>query len=150
MSLESNIEDLQPWMQAYVDRLSPQSRKQLLRQVGTRLKTENRKRMTAQRDPDGQAWTPRKPQKQHDKKQNSKKLFLRLRQAKRLRHRVMSDRLQVGFVGRAARIARIHHYGLRQRLQYGQAQYPARELIGIPDGDKQLLSEIILNYVEQG
>ncbi len=147
MSLESNISELQPWMQAYVDRLSPQSRKQLLRQVGTSLKKENRKRMTDQKNPDGQAWEPRKPQKQHDKKQNNKKLFLRLRQAKRLRHRVMSDRLQVGFVGRTARLARIHHYGLRQQLKYGEAKYPARELIGISASDKKLVADLLINHI---
>ncbi len=147
MSLETNLTELQPWLKTYLDRLSPQSRKQLLRQLGTGLRQVNQKRMTAQTDPDGQIWEARKQQPHHDKKQNRKKLFLRLRQARRLRTKVFSDSLRVGFSGRAARIARIHHYGLREQLKYGPANYPARELIGINDIDRQMIEKMITNHI---
>lgn len=60
MAIESNIGELQPWVNAYLQRLSPASRKKLLRKIGTDLAKENRKRMTAQQSPDGTAWKKRK------------------------------------------------------------------------------------------
>ncbi len=146
MSLESNINELQPWLQAYIDRLSPAQRKKLMRTIAQNLAKTNRQRMSAQQSPSGETWQERKPQR--DKKNNRKKLFIKLRQAKRLRKRVQGERIIVGFSGSAGRIARIHHYGLRQRLQFGEADYPARELIGIPDTDKKMTEQTILSHIE--
>ncbi|PID61706.1 MAG: phage virion morphogenesis protein [Gammaproteobacteria bacterium] len=146
MSLESNISELRPWLQTYIDRLSPSERKKLMRKIAQNLAKANRQRMAKQQSPDGETWQERKPQR--DAKSNRNKLFVKLRQAKSLRKRVQGNRIIVGFNGSAGRIARIHHYGLRERLQYGEADYPVRELIGIIDDDKKMTEQTILGHIE--
>lgn len=77
-----------------------------------------------------------------------KKMMRKLRTGRHLRLRIIPGELRLGFTGRDARLARIHHYGLRDRLQYGIAQYPARELIGISTQDEALIRNSILRHLE--
>lgn len=52
----------------------------------------------------------------------------------------------VGFDGVAARIARVHQYGLRDQVGPGAfAKYPVRELLGFTIADEQMITEQIVN-----
>ncbi len=75
MSIETNIDELQPWIASYLDKLDNKNRKRLLSKVGRRLAINNRKRMTAQTDPDGQAWAPRKISPLREKVKQAKLVF---------------------------------------------------------------------------
>lgn len=55
----------------------------------------------------------------------------------------------VGFSGVAARIANVHHFGLRDRpsLKAQMMSYPKRELLGATEADKEMLIDDILEHV---
>lgn len=55
----------------------------------------------------------------------------------------------VQFLGRSERIARVHHFGLRDMVKPGgpEYQYPERPLLGIPEGYEDRLKERILAHL---
>lgn len=65
--------------------------------------------------------------------------------------KVLSDpgSATVGIVGRAARIARVHQYGLRDAVQPGgkEIQYPERVLLGFTDDDVEHIRDLLLEHL---
>jgi phage virion morphogenesis protein len=53
------------------------------------------------------------------------------------------------FAGTAQRIATVHHFGLRDRLNKNglMAQYPARELLGLDAGDVETITDLVLRHL---
>ncbi|MGK4850999.1 phage virion morphogenesis protein, partial [Escherichia coli] len=50
--------------------------------------------------------------------------------------------------GVAARIARVHQFGERDRVAAGvYTDYPARELLGITPADERLIADRLLNRI---
>lgn len=63
-------------------------------------------------------------------------MFTRLRTLRFIKVRPDAGGASVGFEGLAARIARIHQYGLKDEVGPGAyAQYPVRELLGLTPAD---------------
>lgn len=141
-----DLHQLNSWFDQALKRMSPAAVRKLEREIGDYLIRANRERITAQTAPDGQKWPERKPQTGG----SNGKMMRRLRQRKHLKMRRSSGGLRVGWFGRVGRIARIHHYGLRDRLQYGIAEYPARELIGITAADVAAVEAIITRHLTGG
>ena len=82
--------------------------------------------------------------------------------AQRQRSRAMFDRIRtkvkvlsdpgsatVGIVGRAARIAHIHQYGLRDAVTPGgkEVQYPERVLLGFTEDDVERIRDLLLEHL---
>lgn len=141
MSLVHNLDGLDAWIAATLAALSPAAQVKLLRKVGQDLRRANVRRMTAQQTPDGASWASRKNPARRGK------MMQKLRTGRHLRLTVSRGELRLGWAGRDGRLARIHHYGLRDRLQYGMAQYPARELIGISAADEALIRDSIIRHL---
>lgn len=149
--LEHNLDQLDAWLTHTLERLTPAAqKKKLLRKVGLDLRRTTARRIAAQQSPEGDAWPARKPQPRKKNHRPRQKMMQKLRHTRHLRLRVEQDSLRLGWTGSAGRLARIHHYGLRQKLAYGVAQYPARELIGLAAGDEQLVRDSILKHLESG
>lgn len=56
----------------------------------------------------------------------------------------------VGFVGRTARIAEIHQYGLRDQVSPGKsASYAARQLLGFTGEDIEHIRDLVLEHIEK-
>lgn len=73
-------------------------------------------------------------------------MFQRLRTARFMKIAAGSDGAEVGYSGMAARIARIHQYGLRDQVGPGiSAKYPVRELLGISQADEALIRGEVIN-----
>ncbi|HGY1778260.1 TPA: phage virion morphogenesis protein [Citrobacter amalonaticus] len=74
-------------------------------------------------------------------------MFRRLRTARFLKARATSDGAVVGFSGVAARIARVHQYGLRDRVNDSgaMASYPRRELLGLSKADRMAIARQIID-----
>ncbi|EIX7349997.1 phage virion morphogenesis protein [Escherichia coli] len=71
-------------------------------------------------------------------------MFRKLRTARLLKARADSNRAEVGFEGRTAEIARIHHYGLTGDLNsLVKVRYPKRELLGLSPHERAGLIEDI-------
>lgn len=145
--MEINTKDIEAWAHNYLERLNPKNQRRLLRRLAQSLRQANQQRMQAQTTPDGQRWQGRKPQ---GNKKNNHKMFKKLRQSKHLRVRFYSDALSIGFKGADGRIARVHHYGLKQQFENGTVvKYASRELIGISATDKAALLDALLNFIEK-
>ena len=63
--------------------------------------------------------------------------------------RATASEAVVGFVGRAERIARVHHFGLRDKVKPGGPDYtyPARQLLGITDAQIERVRELLLKHL---
>lgn len=66
-----------------------------------------------------------------------------------MRIQYSSNDASVFFGGRAEGLARIHHFGLRDRVAPGGSnyQYPARELLGIGQPMRVRISDMIINHL---
>jgi len=78
-----------------------------------------------------------------------KAMFRRLATARFLRFGEDDHSFWVGFTGRAAEIARIHHEGLRDRpaRKAQPLTYPRRPLVGISDADRQAILDMVYAHL---
>lgn len=147
--LEKELQQLDNWLTPLIEKLTPKERRVLAREVARDLRIANRERIKAQTNPDGTPYEPRKQLRGRRGRIRRKAMFTGLRTAKYLRIKTTADEAAVGFLGRVARIARVHHYGLRDRVEKGgpQHQYARRELIGITTKDADHIAESVLNHL---
>ena len=148
--MTDNLRALEDWAGALLAKLEPGARRQLNQQIGRDLRRSQQQRIAAQRNPDGSAFAPRKPRQLRAKKGRIKRqMFAKLRQAKHLKVQSSADAIAIGFMGRVARIARVHQYGLRDRPERGQAdvQYDRREQLGFTNADLDLIRDRLLEHL---
>ena len=148
--MADDLRALEDWAGALLAKLDPGARRQLNQQIGRELRRSQQQRVAAQRNPDGSAYAPRKPRKLRSKQGRIKRqMFSKLRQARHLKLRSTADAIAISFMGRVARIARVHQYGLRDRPDRGQAevQYERRELLGFTDADLELIRDQLLEHL---
>lgn len=74
-------------------------------------------------------------------------MFRRLRTARFLKARADAGGATVGYTGVAARIARTHQYGLRDRVNKSGAvaTYPQRQLLGITKTDRMAIARSVID-----
>ena len=148
--MTDNLRALEDWAGVLLARLEPGARRQLNQTIGRELRRNQQQRIATQRNPDGTPFAPRKPRQLRDKAGRIKRqMFAKLRQAKHLRLQSTSEAIAIGFMGRVARIARIHQYGLRDRPERGMAdvQYERREVLGFTDADLELIRDRLLEHL---
>lgn len=134
---------------------TPAETRKLACAIATEIRGANAKRLKANVTPDGAAMQPRKPSERGTvrarrvrdhltrMKRSTKveKMFQRAAAPQYLRKWSSTGEAQVGFVGMMARIMRVHHEGLRDRVVRGDAgspevTYPERPVIGLTAGDR--------------
>ncbi|OIT17129.1 phage virion morphogenesis protein [Ralstonia solanacearum] len=130
-------------------RLDAPARRVLARAVASELRRRQAARIAAQRNPDGSAYVPRKPQLRHKRGSIRRAMFMRLRLVRYLKAQADDTAAVVTFAGTAQRIAQVHHFGLRDRVNRNglTAQYPARALLGLEDADIDAIKTIVLSFV---
>ncbi|HDS7013010.1 TPA: phage virion morphogenesis protein [Klebsiella variicola] len=74
-------------------------------------------------------------------------MFRRLRTARFLKASATPDGAEVGFSGVAARIARVHQLGLRDKVNSSgaMATYPRRELLGLSKVDRMAIGRQVID-----
>lgn len=79
-------------------------------------------------------------------------MFTRLRTARHLRLQASDEAATIGFLGRTARIARVHQEGLRDAVKPGgpHYHYPARALLGLTDVEREHIRELLLAHIAEG
>ena len=146
------MNEMQPFddrLSALIANLSPQSRKQMAAAIAKRLRASQQQNIKRQQAPDGTPFTPRKrPPLRAKKGRVKREMFAKLRTAKYLKAKGNSDDAAVQFTGNVQRMARVHHYGLRDRatVKGKFLQYKSRPLLGF---DKIIVNEIqiiVINY----
>ena len=144
-----DLTQLENWLTPLLEKLSAKERRVLAREVARDLRIANRERIKAQTNPDGTPFEPRTQLRSRSGAIRRKAMFTKLRTTKYLRIKTTADEAAVGFMGRVNRIARVHHYGLRDRVEKGgpQHQYARRELVGITAADRNRIANSVLNHL---
>lgn len=149
----SELDPLEAYCSALLANLEPSSRRQLAREIGTGLRSSNAKRIAAQRNPDGSPYEPRKAQKLRRKKGSIRRgMFAKLRTARFLKMQASSESAVIKFAGEVERIAEVHHYGLRDKVNRRRSlevQYPERKLLGIPSEDVSLVEDFVIEHLSR-
>lgn len=134
-------------LNALIGNLSASARKEMARNIAKKLRASQQKNIKNQRAPDGTPFKPRKTQPIRSKKGRVKReMFAKLRTAKYMKAQATSDEAVIEFTGRVQRMARIHHYGLRDRPSRNgkEVQYESRPLLGISESDLQLIEQEVI------
>jgi len=130
--------------------LSPQSRKAMAATIAKRLRKHQQQRIKQQVAPEGQPFTPRRPQPLRAKKGRIKReMFAKLRTAKYMKAKGTADDAVVEFTGQVQRMAKVHQYGLRDRpsVRAKEMQYPSRPLLGLIHDDLEIIEQTFLNIL---
>ena len=147
--MANNLEALETWAAVLLSQLEPAARNKLARSIGQELRRSQQKRITAQQNPDGTKYAPRKQRNLRGKQGRVRRklaMFKKLRTASYLKDRSDSNAISVGFTGRIAQIARIHQYGLKDRAVRGapDVQYKKRKLLGFTESDLDMIRDQLL------
>ena len=145
----SDFAALDEALQGLILQVSPASRHMLARQIAAALRRKNQQRIAAQQNPDGSTYAPRK-KKPHRKKGSIRSgMFRKLRTNKYIKLDASREAAIVYIIEDMQRLARVHHYGLRDRVSPGgpEHHYQRRQLLGIPDDDIELVRDIVINHL---
>ncbi|MCK6734338.1 phage virion morphogenesis protein [Enterobacter bugandensis] len=148
------MDDLQrvdDWLAALLANLEPAARNRMMRQLAQELRRSQQQNIRLQRNPDGTAFEPRRVTARSKKGRIKRQMFAKLRTTKYLKTAATADSASVQFDRNVQRIARVHHYGLRDRVsRRGKtALYPARKLLGFTDNTRYLILEILLKSLDK-
>ncbi len=153
MSQQSHdLQAIETWAASLLANLSSTKRRQIAHQIAKELSKSQQDRIKAQLQPDGTPFTPRKQRKNLKGKQGRIKrqkaaMFNKIRLAKYLKAEATANEASVGFNGRVAEIARVHQYGLTDKVsekQSAEVKYPVRELLGLIGNDIENLKIQVL------
>lgn len=145
------MSELQPFidrLSALINNLSPQARRQMASDIARKLRASQQQNIRRQQAPDGTPFKPRKTQPNRSKKGRVRReMFAKLRTVKYMKARGTANDATVEFAGRVQRMARVHHYGLRDRPMRGgdDVQYEARPLLGLNDDNLKMIEQEIIN-----
>lgn len=148
----SELQGIETWAASLLSNLSSTKRRQIASQIAKELRKSQQDRIKAQLQPDGTPFTPRKQRKNLKGKQGRIKrqraaMFNKIRLAKYLKAEATANEASVGFNGRVAEIARVHQYGLMDKVSEKQSatvKYPVRELLRLNDKEIESIKTTIL------
>nr|WP_217273645.1 phage virion morphogenesis protein [Enterobacter asburiae] len=139
------------WLAALLANLEPAARNRMMRQLAQELRRSQQQNIRLQRNPDGTAFEPRRLTARSKKGRIKHQMFAKLRTTKYLKTAASADSASVQFDGSVQRIARVHHYGLRDRASRKgpQVRYTVRRLLGISNETKELTAELFISWLRK-
>lgn len=145
----AELHEVDAWLAALLAQLEPAARKKMLREVAQDVRRIQQANITAQRSPDGTAWEPRRISARSKKGRIRRGMFAKLKTAKYLKAQAGADAAEVTFVPGVQKLARVHHYGLRDKVNKRglMVKYPERQLLGIDNGVKASIQKIIYDWL---
>lgn len=147
----NGLEAFDARLNALIGNLSPAARKEMARTIAKRLRAGQQQNIKRQQAPDGTAFKPRKAPARKKKGRIKREMFAKLRTAKYMKAKGTADDAVVEFAGNVQRIARVHHYGLRDRPARSakEIQYEARPLLGLGDDDLDLIENEMIKLLSK-
>lgn len=151
----NELSAVEAWAGSLLARLSPAARRKATRDIARELRRSQQARIAEQKNPDGTGYEPRKirsgRKKVRDKRGRIARtaMFTRLRTARWIAIETSDRELAVGFTGRVARLARVHHFGEKSTIAPGRSehQYPARALLSLTDIERDMIREHLLKHI---
>nr|WP_201747484.1 phage virion morphogenesis protein [Enterobacter cloacae] len=140
------------WLAALLANLEPAARNRMMRQLAQELRRSQQQNIRLQRNPDGSSYEPRRVTARSKKGRIKRQMFAKLRTTKYLKTAASSDSASVQFDGSVQRIARVHHYGLRERINRNGpiVRYASRNLLGFNDRILALTRNYFYLYLLNG
>lgn len=144
-----NLHKVDEWLAALLANLKPAARQRMMRELAQELRRNQQNNIRLQRNPDGSGYEPRKVTARTKKGRIKRQMFAKLRTTKYLKTAASADSASVQFEGKVQRIARVHHYGLRDRVSRkgAEVRYAERRLLGINKLVDDVISDTILNWL---
>lgn len=154
--MSSELERLEDWIGALLEKATPAARKKLARKIGVDLRRSQSLRIASQANPDGSGYTPRKNKKQlRGKKGRIRRkqslMFNKLKMASRMRIQADQNQVGISFLDKVSRIAAVHHFGQKDRVspKGPEVRYPERRLLGFSKADEQLIMDSVLRHMQE-
>jgi len=147
----SELQMVNDRLEALISSLSAPARKEMARSIGRKLRASQQQNIKRQQAPDGTPFKARKTQPVRSKKGRIKReMFAKLRTTKYMKTQASPNEAVIEFAGNVQRMARVHHYGLRDRpsLKSKEVQYDSRPLLGISRQDLKFIEETIYQRLE--
>ena len=152
--MSEDLRALESWAGALLAKLQPAQRRAINYKVAIDLRRSQAQRIKSQQAPDGAAYSTRKKRKElrgksgRIKRQKAE-MFSKIRTARYLKVKASGDQLEVGFVSRVARVARVHQFGEEDRVspRGPTYSYPARPLLGFSEADRALVRDSLLKHL---
>ncbi|MEG6281489.1 MULTISPECIES: phage virion morphogenesis protein [Enterobacter] len=144
-----NLHKVDEWLAALLANLEPAARHRMMRELAQELRRNQQNNIRLQRNPDGSGYEPRKVNARTKKGRIKRQMFTKLRTAKYLKTAASADSASVQFERKVQRIARVHHYGLRDRVGRNGAQfrYSERRLLGFNDKLQSVIGDILRHWL---
>lgn len=135
------LQRVDDWLTALLANLEPAARSRMMRQLAQQLRRTQQQNIRLQRNPDGSGYEPRRVTARTKKGRIKRQMFAKLRTTKYLKTASNADSASVEFAGQVQRIARVHHYGLRDRVSRRgpEVRYSKRRLLGFTRNDETLI-----------
>ncbi|EMC7876151.1 phage virion morphogenesis protein [Enterobacter roggenkampii] len=145
------LQRVDDWLAALLANLEPAARNRMMRQLAQELRRSQQQNIRLQRNPDGTAFEARRVTARSKKGRIKRQMFAKLRTTKYLKTAATADSASVQFDGKVQRIARVHHYGLRDRVRRNgpEARYPARRLLGVNDEVETITRDTLLRWLSE-
>jgi len=153
--MSDDLHALEAWAGALLAKLQPAQRRAINHKVAIDLRRSQAQRIKAQQGPDGAAYPARKRRKEFKGKNGRIKrqkaaMFAKIRTTKHLKVKATGDKIEVGFFGWVARVARVHQFGEQDRMTIGPIiKYPKRPLVGISESDRILIRESLMQHLDR-
>lgn len=144
-----DLQKVDAWLEALLANLEPAARKKMMRDLAQQLRRTQQNNIRLQRNPDGSAYEARKVTARSKKGRIKRQMFSKLRTARFLRASSSVNSASVAFVGQVQRIARVHHYGLRDRVSRKgpEVRYTQRLLLGVNDEVENVTHNTMLRWL---
>ncbi len=144
-----NLHKVDEWLAALLANLEPAARQRMMRELAQELRRTQQNNIRLQRNPDGTSYEARRVSARTKKGRIKRHMFAKLRTTKYLKTATTADSASVEFVGKVQRIARVHHYGLRERVSHNgpQVRYPERKLLGYSDSTYKIVINALISKI---
>lgn len=145
----AELHEVDAWLDALLAQLEPSARTRMLREVARDVRRIQQANITAQRAPDGTAWEPRRATARMKPGRIRRKMFAKMKTAKYLKSQADADSAQVSFIPAVQKIARVHHYGLRDRVNRRGliVKYAERPLLGISQENIEFIHNALIEWL---
>ncbi|MDN8597877.1 phage virion morphogenesis protein [Citrobacter sp. S2-9] len=144
-----SLHKVDEWLEALLANLEPAARQRMMRQLAQQLRRTQQQNIRLQRNPDGSGYEPRRVTARSKKGRIKRQMFAKLRTTKYLKTAASADSASVEFAGQVQRIARVHHYGLRDRVSRKgpEVRYAERQLLGSNKDVLDLTEDILCDWL---
>ena len=144
-----NLQKVDGWLAALLANLEPAARQRMMRELAQQLRRNQQQNIRLQLNPDGTGYEPRRVTARTKKGRIKRQMFSKLRTTKYLKTAANADSASVEFAGQVQRIARVHHYGLRDRVSRKgpEVRYAERRLLGVNDEVVETTANILLTWL---